>query len=559
MGWFSRLPEEKMLLQTEQQLADLDKAQAAEQKALDVRLQSLEKQKQQAEQEKSRLDNEAATLAKFADGKIIGDGRSDFTRENTAFDFELNGQEFSLIDVPGIEGNEEIVKKPIEEAVSKAHAVFYVTRTARPPQTHDGEQGKKGTLEKIKEHLGAQTEVWSIYNHPVNNPRQLTSPLLNEDNQNSLAAMDEKLKTELKEQYCQSITISARPAYLALTQCVVPGSKEAGEQRKFLEKFGNPQTVLSLSGLTDFVARLQTTIVGDYKNKIRRSNLNKAYKVLENSLISLGQLQTAFMQTEKEVRSEVDNAKSQINVAIEEFTGSLNAASSKIRMDFQKQVQESVYEAIDNDLSNDEFKGRLKKELQANAEKIPVNLKDTIEKETDAFSEKVHNIIERSIYHLKDIVNTQNNNFAFSKEFTMDIKIDNGLNILGLLGSGVGLITSAMLIFSNPVGWTLAFVGGVLGALGAMLGAFKAVRGFFDSNYKKSQQRKETDKALREASKTIEKEIKKVIEQIEQGMTTEMDKVKTELQKPVSQCRNINNLLKQANDSLSNLARNIHP
>ena len=548
-----------MLLQTEQQLADLDKAQAAEQKALDVRLQSLEKQKQQAEQEKSRLDNEAATLAKFADGKIIGDGRSDFTRENTAFDFELNGQEFSLIDVPGIEGNEEIVKKPIEEAVSKAHAVFYVTRTARPPQTHDGEQGKKGTLEKIKEHLGAQTEVWSIYNHPVNNPRQLTSPLLNEDNQNSLAAMDEKLKTELKEQYCQSITISARPAYLALTQCVVPGSKEAGEQRKFLEKFGNPQTVLSLSGLTDFVARLQTTIVGDYKNKIRRSNLNKAYKVLENSLISLGQLQTAFMQTEKEVRSEVDNAKSQINVAIEEFTGSLNAASSKIRMDFQKQVQESVYEAIDNDLSNDEFKGRLKKELQANAEKIPVNLKDTIEKETDAFSEKVHNIIERSIYHLKDIVNTQNNNFAFSKEFTMDIKIDNGLNILGLLGSGVGLITSAMLIFSNPVGWTLAFVGGVLGALGAMLGAFKAVRGFFDSNYKKSQQRKETDKALREASKTIEKEIKKVIEQIEQGMTTEMDKVKTELQKPVSQCRNINNLLKQANDSLSNLARNIHP
>lgn len=42
-------------------------------------------------------------------------------------------------------------------------------------------------------------------------------------------------------------------------------------------------------------------------------------------------------------------------------------------------------------------------------------------------------------------------------------------------------------------------------------------------------------------------------------MTTEMDKVKTELQKPVSQCRNINNLLKQANDSLSNLARNIHP
>ena len=86
----------------------------------------------------------------------------------------------------------------------------------------------------------------------------------------------------------------------------------------------------------------------------------------------------------------------------------------------------------------------------------------------------------------------------------------------------------------------------------------KSVWDFFNSDYKKSQQRKETDKALREVSKTIEKEIKKVIEQIEQGMTTEMDKVKTELQKPVKQCRSINNLLNQANDSLSNLARNIH-
>lgn len=88
-------------------------------------------------------------------------------------------------------------------------------------------------LWKNKKHLGAQSEVWSIYNHPANSRRQLTSPLLNEDNRNSLAAMDEKLKAELKEQYCGSLVISARPAYLALTECVVPGSKDATEQRKF--------------------------------------------------------------------------------------------------------------------------------------------------------------------------------------------------------------------------------------------------------------------------------------------------------------------------------------
>ncbi len=65
--------------------------------------------------------------------------------------------------------------------------------------------------------------------------------------------MDEKLKAELKEQYCGSLVISARPAYLALTECIVPGSKEATEQRKFLDKFNNIQTVLLLSGLTEFI------------------------------------------------------------------------------------------------------------------------------------------------------------------------------------------------------------------------------------------------------------------------------------------------------------------
>ena len=512
-------------------------------------------QKQKAEQEQLHLNNKAQQLAEFADGNIIGDGRSDFTRHNTAFDFD--GQAFSLIDVPGIEGNEEIVKKPIEEAISKAHAVFYVTRTARPPQTHEGEHGKKGTLEKIKEHLGAQTEIWSIYNHPVLNPRQLTSPLLNDDNRSSLAAMDEKLKAELKGQYCESIIISARPAYLALTQCIIPGSKEAKEQHKFLEKFGNPQTILSLSGLTDFVNRLQTTIIGDYKNKIRRSNLNKAYKILENSLIELEQLQFGFMQTEKDILREIDNAKSQINVTVEEFTGSLNALNSQIRRDFQKQVQESVYCAIDRDLSNDEFKHYLKDNLKINAENIPMWLKAAIKKEADIFVEKTQRIIERSSHHLKNIITTQSDHFTFNKNFRIDINVDNGMKIWGLLGSGIGAVIGAAALFSNPAGWSIAFIGGVLAVLGSIVGVVKSVWGWFDSDYKKSQQRKETDKALREAGKSIDTELNKTIEQIKHEIITEIQKVKNELEKPIRQCQAINFSLQQAHDNLSNIARSI--
>ena len=257
IAWFSKSPEKKQLadithhvVKVKQQqkieqkdllshhqtlknlaytaLAELQTKKELETSQIAKKKQELQEKQRKAEAERSRLDNKAKELAKFSDGQIIGDGRSDFTRENTTFDFNLGEQLFSLIDVPGIEGDEAVVSKPIEEAVRKAHAVFYVTRTARPPQSSDGNTSNaKGTLEKIKAHLGAQSEVWSIYNHPANSPRQLSSPLLNEDNRNSLVAMDEKLKVELKEQYCGSLVISARPAYLALTECIVPGSKEA--------------------------------------------------------------------------------------------------------------------------------------------------------------------------------------------------------------------------------------------------------------------------------------------------------------------------------------------
>lgn len=559
LAWFSKMPEEKQLFEAQGRLNDSIREQEKEENGCESRLKALTDQRQEAVREKARLDGEVSRLAEFADGQIIGDGRSDFTRRNTVFDFDLNGRQFSLIDVPGIEGDEGVVSKPIEEAVRKAHAVFYVTRTARPPQTHDGEKNKKGTLEKIKAHLGAQTEVWSIYNHPVNNPRQLTSPLLNEDGSNSLLAMDEKLRAELKEQYCGSMVISARPAYLALTECVVPGGRENAERQKFLEKFGDSQTVLRLSGLADFVSRLQNTIIDDYKGKIYRSNLNKAYKALEKSLTELSQLQIRFIKAEKEFTNEIDNAESQIKTALEEFVGSLDAENSRIRIRFQDKVRDQVYSEIENDIGNNDFKQILEAAMEREAKGISGVIKQRIEQEADAFVERVKNIIKRSDHHLKNIVAMQSAGLDLKGDFKIDINIDNGLKLGGMLASGVGAALGVAFLFSNPAGWTLAFIGGILGLLGSFVGLVKAVWGWFDSDYKKSQQRKATDAALRKIGDSIDIEIKKVIKQIRREIKNEIQKMQSELEVPIIQCRAISNSLKRANKELSDIARNIKP
>ncbi len=87
-------------------------------------------------------------LEKFQDGAIIGDGRSDFTTETKSYTLKHNNKTFTLLDVPGIEGDEKKVIQQISNATKKAHAIFYVTKKPTPPQK--GEERKEETIEKIQ-------------------------------------------------------------------------------------------------------------------------------------------------------------------------------------------------------------------------------------------------------------------------------------------------------------------------------------------------------------------------------------------------------------------------
>lgn len=88
-------------------------------------------------------------LEKFQDGAIIGDGRSDFTTETKSYTLKHNNKTFTLLDVPGIEGDEKEVIQQISNATQKAHAIFYVTKKPTPPQK--GEERKGERLKKSKD------------------------------------------------------------------------------------------------------------------------------------------------------------------------------------------------------------------------------------------------------------------------------------------------------------------------------------------------------------------------------------------------------------------------
>ncbi|GAA9243596.1 hypothetical protein HpHA218_06510 [Helicobacter pylori] len=141
---------------------------------------------------KNYRSNEHAELEKLQDGAIIGDGRSDSTLETKSYTLKHNNQNFVLLDVPGIEGDEKKVKQQISNATRKAHAIFYVTKTPTPPQK--GEEGKEGMIEKIQKQLDSQTEVYTLFNKPINSPRALKDGLIDENEKESLKILNEKMK-----------------------------------------------------------------------------------------------------------------------------------------------------------------------------------------------------------------------------------------------------------------------------------------------------------------------------------------------------------------------------
>ncbi len=172
-------------------------------------------------------------LEKFQDGAIIGDGRSDFTLETKSYTLKHGNQSFVLLDVPGIEGDEKKVIQQISNATQKAHAIFYVTKKPTPPQK--GGEGKEGTIEKIQKQLDSQTEVWTIFNKPINNPRAFKDGLIDGSEKKSLRDLDEKMKAILGKHYEGHQIVSAQMAFYGLSSALLPESDFYKNKQKFLD------------------------------------------------------------------------------------------------------------------------------------------------------------------------------------------------------------------------------------------------------------------------------------------------------------------------------------
>lgn len=168
-----------------------------------------------------------------------------------------------------------------------------------------------------------------------------------------------------------------------------------------------------------------------------------------------------------------------------------------------------MHACIERDIENDELKTMFKHELQKGMEKSGENIKQRSNECKERFIEEMKKDIEQFEERIKDSL-IMLDHINIDSGFDFGFNIDSGINTIGLFASIGGLV----LLLATPVLGEFALIGGlVLGAIGIV----KSVWGFFDSDYKKSQQRKEMNKNLDKACEKITEDVRNQIKSGKKG------------------------------------------
>lgn len=548
LNLFIKLPEEKAAKTTTKKLKAIKAAKHKEVSRFEQQQLRIKKQNTVAEKKLNDLESKLKHLEAYADGGIIGDGRNDFTRETSKYTFELGNQKFALLDVPGIEGNEALVINNIETAVTNAHAVFYVTSKAAAPQK--GSDNNKGTIDKIKEHLGDQTEVWTIYNKPINNPRQLTHQLINDDEQASLDDLDCKMREQLGENYKKTFPLSAQPAFLSIADCLVPGLKNAKNKAKFLSAFSHEE-LLSKSNVSQFHELLTNNLVNDVKNKIKHSNFKKAENVINKTITEVDEIQTSTFELSQTLKTDADSACEQLELALGGLKNRLESQGEKSIRNFSNTVRNKIYTQIEKDISNESFENKFKSYIEEEQLSLQKNLPLVIQNELKKFESEIADIIEKYQQYAQELMTAYSKIQAgnLDTKFDLKIDIDNGLKWQNLIAPLVG----GGLMFWNPAGWVVL----ALSVTTILISIGKAVISFFSSSYRMSQQRRSADENLKEITDQMRIEMHRSLDDAFPTLITKVDEIKLALEEPVKQIKEILTTLEQSKQKLTTLSKTI--
>ncbi|EJC50635.1 hypothetical protein HPHPP30_1354 [Helicobacter pylori Hp P-30] len=211
----------------------------------------------------------------------------------------------------------------------------------------------------------------------------------------------------------------------------------------------------------------------------------------------------------KEAQEHQQEARYNLDRSTEKFILNLtNSAFYEIDQ-FKSDLREKMYVHIERKIEDEECKEIFKNELKQRETKLIENIERRFKECEERFRGSIGKNIEQFEERIKDsLIMLERINIDSGFDFSFNI--DSGIDGFALGASIVGLVVVGIVNIWNPVGWVELSIA----VLVSLVAAVKASWNVFDSDYKKSQQRKEMNKNLDKACEKIAEAVKSRIEML---------------------------------------------
>jgi len=365
--------------------------------------------------------------------------------------------------------------------------------------------------------------------------------IANDDERGALNDLNKLMEGTLDKNYKDYTVVAGLAAFYAVANCLVPFGEKNRNQIKFLNNSDRDE-LKEKSGLSKFQEHLAQRVIGDVPYKIKASNFNKANYVLKQTVDKLNNIHNGFSDLKLNIDKQVAVTKQEIDSEYLDLVQSLKTMIEKIIQDFERKTRQEVYKRIESDISNDEFKGILRRQIDNNLESVSKELIAGFKTETSQFDENIKQKLQKLSSRLASIQNNFKSDDVMGMNNNVSLKFDinNGINKMGLLGVGIGLGAA---MWWNPVGWTAI----ALTAAGLLFSFAKAIWSFFDSDFKKSEQKKSVDKNLSNIVKELKKVARENLSDVEEKIEPSVLDLKKKLNEPSDQ---ITGLVQDINQSI---------
>ena len=485
------------------------------------------------------------TLGKGVDGLIVGDGRQDFTKTYSEYDLTINDMPFTLIDVPGIEGNESEFKDEIAKALGKAHCVFYVHGNNQAPD--------EKTIDKIKKYLADWVNVYSIYNvkGTVGNYDQPEDRenLYNEKQQKTEQIIVASFRKSLGSLYCGNISIQGILALCSKATFSPVREDLLHNQEKCFKYFGNAEAAYDFSQFYRLV-ELVDSRSRNFKSLIYEANQQKFITLSKRVLNEL----TCKIKEQQEYTDDFKNLvislKNELKSIVANGKSSIKSRIFSSNRYYCNLLEQKLCELIDSDCGTTKMKEKsseLEKEIQEElTDAICRLVKEELSKMETRFIEKKKSLdVQRQNYY---------QSFASSKiKFSQDINVKIALDEMNIK---LGEVGSFILDVISGAGIGAGVGGGFGAGIGAIIGGLSYIlRKVFFGDGGKGAAKVKIREEIRKARQSNEIQLTKCIAQIDSLIDKRYGNIFVMLS---NERKNLNSLKELLNQVQLNIIETIH-